>query len=162
MILSQDSRQLSWFWSLEGIECFDCVFGVFAFALVLNVKMWKLGWLEWRWLGGIYSLQSLPSRCLTLLSTGTTDSLLVHQTWHCSLSGACHVGRTLKSFVLLRHWTVRCVMTSDFYTVHCSVVSAVDHWVQLTVALLARRTVRCTSDSPMNYSGVTLRKPEID
>jgi hypothetical protein len=51
MILSQVSKQLSWFWSLEGIECFDCVFGVFAFALVLNVDFWKLGLLEWRWLG---------------------------------------------------------------------------------------------------------------
>jgi hypothetical protein len=26
-------------WSLEGIECFDCVFGVFVFALVMNMKM---------------------------------------------------------------------------------------------------------------------------
>jgi hypothetical protein len=25
--------------------------GVYAFALVLNEKVGKLGWLEWRWLG---------------------------------------------------------------------------------------------------------------
>jgi hypothetical protein len=30
----------------------DCVFGVFAFALVLNEKCRRLGWLEWWWLGG--------------------------------------------------------------------------------------------------------------
>jgi hypothetical protein len=41
--------------------------------------------------GGIYSLQPLPSRWLTLLLTGTLDSPVVHWTWHCSLSGACHV-----------------------------------------------------------------------
>jgi hypothetical protein len=34
------------------IDYFDCVFGVYAFALVLNVKVGRLGWLEWRWLGG--------------------------------------------------------------------------------------------------------------
>jgi hypothetical protein len=34
--------------------------------------------------GGIYSLQPLPSRWLFLLAMGTLDS-------HCSLSGACHV-----------------------------------------------------------------------
>jgi hypothetical protein len=45
--------------------------------------------------GGIYSLQLLPSCWLTLLSTGTLDSLVVHRTWHCSLSGACHVSQPL-------------------------------------------------------------------
>jgi hypothetical protein len=45
--------------------------------------------------GGIYSLQPLPSRWLTLLSTGTPDSPMVHRTWHCSLSGARHVSRPL-------------------------------------------------------------------
>jgi hypothetical protein len=33
------------------MQCFDCVFGVFAFALVLNQKCRRLGWLEWWWLG---------------------------------------------------------------------------------------------------------------
>jgi hypothetical protein len=32
------------------MECFDCVFGVYSFALVLN-KVGRLGWLERRWLG---------------------------------------------------------------------------------------------------------------
>jgi hypothetical protein len=45
--------------------------------------------------GGIYSLQPLPSRWLTLLSMGKQDSPVVHRTWHCSLSGVCHVSRPL-------------------------------------------------------------------
>jgi hypothetical protein len=115
-----------------------CIWSVCLCSIIEceDVKAW-MAWMEV--VGGIYSLQSLPSRCLTLLSMGTTDSPVVHQTWHCSLSGACHVGRPLKSFVLLRH---RTVLTSDFCTVHCSIVRTVDRWVQLTVASLAHRTVR--------------------
>jgi hypothetical protein len=41
--------------------------------------------------GGIYSLLPLPSCWLSLLSMGTPDSPVVHRTWHCSLSGVCHV-----------------------------------------------------------------------
>jgi hypothetical protein len=52
------------------------------------------------------------------------------------------------------------VLTSDFCFVHCTIISAVNCWAQLTVAPLAHRTVQCTPDSPVNYSGVTLRKPK--
>jgi hypothetical protein len=45
--------------------------------------------------GGIYSLQPLPSRWLTLLSMGAPDSPVVHRTSHCSLSGARHVSYPL-------------------------------------------------------------------
>jgi hypothetical protein len=45
--------------------------------------------------GGIYSLQSLSSRWLSLLSMGTPDSPVVHRTLYCSLSGECHVSRPL-------------------------------------------------------------------
>jgi hypothetical protein len=45
--------------------------------------------------GGIYSLQPLPSRWLTLLLMGTPDSPVVHRTLQCSLFGACHVSRPL-------------------------------------------------------------------
>jgi hypothetical protein len=37
--------------------------GVNAIALVLNVKFRKLEWLEWRWLGGIYSPNHYSSHC---------------------------------------------------------------------------------------------------
>ena len=88
---------------MERIECFDCVFGVYSFALVLNGEVAMLGWLEWWWLGGIYSPQPLPSRCLTLLSMGTPDSPVVHRTRQCSLSGACHVSRPL-GFGAIDRW----------------------------------------------------------
>jgi hypothetical protein len=76
-------------------------------------------------------------------------------------------GWPLMSFVLLWHRTVQwhtgqssafdfAVLTSALFTV--PPVSAVDRWAQLIVAPLAHRTVQCTPDSPVNYSGVTLRK----
>jgi hypothetical protein len=46
-------------------------------------------------------------------------------------------------------------MTSALFTV---TQSAVNHWAKLTVASLAHRTVWCTPDSPVNYSGVAPRK----
>jgi hypothetical protein len=46
--------------------------------------------------GGVFiASNQLPSRWLTLLSMGTPDSPVVHRTWHCSLSGACHVSQPL-------------------------------------------------------------------
>jgi hypothetical protein len=45
--------------------------------------------------GGIYSLQPLPSCWLFLLSMGASDSPVVYQTGYYSLSGACHVSRPL-------------------------------------------------------------------
>jgi hypothetical protein len=59
--------------------------------------------------GGIYSLQPLPSRWLSLLAMGTPDM-------YCSLSGARHVSTpvgvlertTIGTLVLRMHQTVRC------------------------------------------------------
>jgi hypothetical protein len=72
-------------------------------------------------------------------------------------------GWPLKSFVLLRHRTVRCVLTSQFWlmtsalsTVHCSPQSTVGRSWSLLRWLT--RHVRCSPDSPMNYSGATPRK----
>jgi hypothetical protein len=162
MTFSQVSKQLSWFWSLDGIEWFDCVFGVFAFALVLNVEFWKLGWLKLRWFGGIYSPNHNSSCCCRW----------AHRTLHCSMFVACHVSRTL-GFGAVDHWSplsystldslmrsVFAVLTFDFCSVHCSLYHRSRPLTKLTVALLAHWTVLCTPDSPVNYSGVTLRKPE--
>jgi hypothetical protein len=76
---------------LECIECFDYVFGVFAFALAMNVKFKKLESLEWWWLGVFIA----PTIILAVAVDGTPDSLVVHRTGYCSLSGACHVSRPL-------------------------------------------------------------------
>jgi hypothetical protein len=141
MILSQVSEQLSWFWSLEGIECFDCVFGVFAFTLVLNVKFRKLGWLEWRWLGGIYSPNHYSSRCCrwhTGQSVGAPDmALFIVQCMPRQLPIGVWSDWPLKSFVLLQHRTVWWhtgqsgafwLRSSDFCTVHFLLFTIVDRW----------------------------------
>jgi hypothetical protein len=107
---------------------FEMCLGVNVIALVLNVNFRKLGWLEWTWFRGIYSLQPLPSRWLSLLSMGTPDSPVVHQTGHCSLSGACHISSplglewsTVETLChvaapdnMVAHWT--CPVRSDFAT----------------------------------------------
>jgi hypothetical protein len=109
--------------------------------------------------GGIYSLQPLSSRWLSLLLMGTPDSSMVHRTLYCSLSGECHVSRPL-GFGAVDCWSPLsscgtgqsdstpyspvcsdfAVLTSDFYIVHYSLFVAVDHWAKLTVALLAHQT----------------------
>jgi hypothetical protein len=97
---------------------------------------------------------------------GTPDSPMVYRTLHCSLSGACHVADRWGSERLIVE--VLCplvapdspvrsdfaVLTSHLCTVHCSSVSTIDRWAKLTIAPLAHRTVRCTPDSPVNFSGV--------
>jgi hypothetical protein len=59
--------------------------GVFGFALAMNIELRKLGCHWRRWLGGIYSLQPLPSRWLFLLAMGTLNSPVAHRigTIHC-------------------------------------------------------------------------------
>jgi hypothetical protein len=51
-----------------------CLWSVF-FALVLNEQSGMLGWMEWWWLGGIYSPNHYSSHWLTALSMGTLESL---------------------------------------------------------------------------------------
>jgi hypothetical protein len=51
----------------------DLCLGVKSIALVLNAMCEMLGWLEWRWLRGIYSPQP-PNNRWGLLSMGAPDS----------------------------------------------------------------------------------------
>jgi hypothetical protein len=67
-----------------------CLWSI-AFALVLNVKFRKLGWLEWRWLGVFIA----PTTILVVVVDGAPDSPVVHRTGHYSLSGVCHVSASL-------------------------------------------------------------------
>jgi hypothetical protein len=55
MSLSQATKSLEWVWDLERIWSFVLCLGVKSKALVLNANCWKLGCLEWWWLGDIYS-----------------------------------------------------------------------------------------------------------
>jgi hypothetical protein len=50
------------FGTWRDFDSFDLCLGVNALALVLNENLGKLGCLEWRWLGGIYSPQP-PNNC---------------------------------------------------------------------------------------------------
>jgi hypothetical protein len=36
-----------------------------------------------------------PTTILAVVVDGTLNSLVVHQTWHCSLSDACHISTPL-------------------------------------------------------------------
>jgi hypothetical protein len=97
------------FRSWRGFDSIELCLGVNALALVLNVKCWKIGCLEWWWLGGIYSPQPPHSRWGWLLSMGARDGpvrqprhptvrvrelltvggfVLVALDMHCSVSGA--------------------------------------------------------------------------
>jgi hypothetical protein len=53
-----------------------------AFALVLNVEFIKLGWLEWWWLGGIYSPNHYSS-CCCRWAHRTVRCCTGHDTVHC-------------------------------------------------------------------------------
>jgi hypothetical protein len=65
-----------------GEDLISCLcLGVKSRALVLNAICWKLGCLEWWWLGGIYSPNHKNSRWGGLLSMGAPDSP-VHQPRH--------------------------------------------------------------------------------
>jgi hypothetical protein len=111
-----------------------------------------MSWMEV--VGGIYSLQPLPSRWLTLLSMGKPDSpcgapdtalftvwCVPHQptivVWSCW---------SLKSSVLLRHRTVRCILTSALFTVPPSAQSTVSEVDRCSVGSpdspVAHRTVQ--------------------
>jgi hypothetical protein len=79
--------------------------------------------------GGIYSLQPLPSRWLNLLLMGTPDSLVPHQT--------CFDFSALTSIT------------------HCSLL-ADDRWCRLSLLRWLTGHVWCTPDSSVNYRGAPL------
>jgi hypothetical protein len=165
--LSQVSKQMSWFSSLEWIECFDCVFGVFAFSLVLNEKCRRLGWLEWRWLGGIYSPNHYSSRCHRWAHR-TVRWCTRHDTVHCLVpaTSADHWGLewlTIEVFCPVAApdspmacRTVRCVLTSKLWLLTSALYGFTVHRSRPL-----RAVDRCSvgsSDSPMNYSGASRGK----
>jgi hypothetical protein len=106
----------------------------------IECEEWE-AWMAWiEVVGGIYSLQPLTSRWLTLLSMDTPDSPVVHRTWHCSVSGECHVSLPLgfgavDCWSLMSScgtgqsgafWLCRLALTSDGQTVLQSTVGEVD------------------------------------
>jgi hypothetical protein len=101
---------------------------VFAFALVLNVKAWKLGLLEWWWLGVFIA----PTTILAVAVDGCTGQ----DTFHCPVRATsadrwCLERLTVEVLCpLVAPNSLMCfdleVLASDFYTIHYGVVSAVN------------------------------------
>jgi hypothetical protein len=138
-------------------------------------KTWMLGVVV---VGGIYSPQPPRSHWGRLLAKGAPDSSMCHRTGpiHCPVRR--HITQLLGSrawltiggFVLLRHWTVRCHTGQSGATPDrsCSLSGVpLTLCALLLCQLLLQSTVawvsRCsagTPDSPVNYSGVRLLKPE--
>jgi hypothetical protein len=126
---------------------------VYAFALVLNGEVAMLGWLEWWWLGGIYSPNHYSSRCCRW-AHWTVRWCTGHCTVHCPVraTSADRWGLdllTIEAFCplaapdsLVAHRTDRCVLTSDFCCADCAAVSTIDRWEKLIIASLAHQTVR--------------------
>jgi hypothetical protein len=129
---------------------------VYAFALVLNEKVEKLGLLELWWLRVFIAPTTIPTVVVnghTGQSGGAPDTALLIF-WCVPRQSTVRVWScwSLKFYVLLRHRTVRwrtgqssafwlCRLTFDFCSVDCAAVSAVDRWVKFTVAPLAHQTV---------------------
>jgi hypothetical protein len=55
--LPQVTKWLNKFGAWRGFDSIELCLGVNALALVLNVKCWKLGCLEWWWLGVFIALK---------------------------------------------------------------------------------------------------------
>jgi hypothetical protein len=70
----------SGFGTWRGFDSFDLCLGVNVLALVFNENLGKLGCLQWRWLGGIYSPQQPNNSWGRLLSMGAPNSPVRHQT----------------------------------------------------------------------------------
>jgi hypothetical protein len=123
-------------WSECFCSCIEC--GVQKTWIALN--------------GGGWRVFIAPTTILVIAVCGTPDSLVVHRTWHCSLSGVCHVSRPL-GFGAVDRWSPlsSCdteqfdafwLRGSDFWLAHSSLLlyTTVDRWAQLIVAPLAHRT----------------------
>jgi hypothetical protein len=134
--------------------------------------------------GGGWGVFIAWTTILAIVVDGTPDSPVVHRTWHCSLSGACHISRPLgfgavdywiplsswgtgqsggRTDSLVAHRIVRCVLISLLWPLTCALF-IIHLTSQSTVgrswSLLRSLTehVRCTPDSLVNYSGATLGK----
>jgi hypothetical protein len=141
-----------------------------ALALVLNVELRKLGYLEWWWLGGIYSPQPSQSHWGRLLSMGAPDSpvcqprhptvRVLEQTTVGALSSCgtgqsgatiwCHTGHALFIF--------RC--PSDFCALTLCALFTTVHIVSAFCSRPLRHCSAVTPDSPVNYSGARPQKPK--
>jgi hypothetical protein len=107
------------------IWCFDCVFGVYSFALVLNEEVEILGWLEWWWSGVFITSTTIHVVVVdghTGQSGGAPDTPLFTIRWvPRQLTVRAWSCWPLKSSVFLWHRTVRCDLSSqtDIWLLRC-------------------------------------------
>jgi hypothetical protein len=118
---------LTWFWNLERIEGFDCVFRVYSLLLYWMRRVGCLDGLNGGGWGGIYSPNHYSSRWLNSLSMGTSDSPVVHRTQPCSLSGACHVYRPL-GFGAVDRWSRLSFCCTGQFSATCHRRLSSDFW----------------------------------
>jgi hypothetical protein len=166
MALSQVTKHLSWFWNLERIWSFDMSWSVCICSSIEHEGLKT--WIAWMVVvGGIYSPNHYSSRCCWWAHR-TVRWCTGHGIVHCPVraTSADRWGlERLTVKVLCPLAAPDSLVRSDFVVLTFALfivppISEVGHWAKLIVDLLAHRTVRCTPDSPVNYSGVTLRKPE--
>jgi hypothetical protein len=152
-----------------GEDLISCLcLGVKSRAHVLNAICWKLGCLDWWWLGGIYSPNHQNSRWGGLLSMGAPDSS-VRQPRHptvrvmtVSTVGALTAWATGQSGVApdshcsLSGAPSSAALTLRELSAHCSLFRRP---FESTVALGSRCSAG-TPNSPVNYSGARPQKPE--
>jgi hypothetical protein len=150
MVLSQVTKHLSWiFGSWKG---FDPLIVSWSVCLCSSIECEvPKTWMTWMVVvGGIYSPNHYSS-CYWRWAHRKVRWCTRHGTVHCpvrAMLADCWGLEWLTVEVLCPlaapDSPVRsdlAVLTSDFCTVHCSLVSAVDRWVHLTVAPLAHRIV---------------------
>jgi hypothetical protein len=118
-------------------------------------------WMAWMIVvGGIYSPNHYSNRCYRW----------THRTWHCSLPGACHVSRPL-GFGAINRWSPLSswgtgqsgafwLYSSDFCSIHCTVVNAVNRWRRWLLLRWCTGQSGGIPDSSVIFSEVALRKPE--
>jgi hypothetical protein len=168
--ISQFTKWLSWFWDLEKIWSFEMCLGVNVIALVLNENFRKLGY-QWMWRLGVFIALNHFLAVDKVCWRWTHRTVVVHcpvratsarplgfgASWPLEMLSFCCTGQSgATPDSPVPHRTVRWSLTSAlwllrgtvcYYRLLQSTVGA-----QGAVAPLAHRTVRCTPDSPMNYS----------
>jgi hypothetical protein len=148
-----------------------CLWSVF-FALVLNEKCKRLGCLEWRWLGVFIASNHF-------LAVGWLCCQRAHRTvrWctghgivHCPVSATSANRWDLELLTIevlcphvapdssLAHRTIRCVLTLQFWLLTYALFT-VPPSAQSTIGEVDRCSIG-TLNSPVNFSGVALRKLE--
>ena len=125
-------------------------------VFIATIQKLAVGEVCWRW--AHRTVRCTPDMSGAPATSSYPLGLELVDRWR--LLSSCGTGQSGASLILC----------SDFCRVYCSALFTVrvDRWAQMTVAPLTHRTVRCTPDSPVNFSGAAAartrgwRVPEAD